>query len=141
MSPAAVALVWLGIVLGVSFMATPVKFTAASLDLPTALEVGRVTFELLARVEWVLCGVLLAAAWLSRRRLPWSAYVVFAIVILESVWLLPALGVRTDAIRAGGAVPASNLHNLFILGEVMQCAALGHVAWAVSRNVPRIARA
>lgn len=140
MRPSVVALVWLGILLGVSFLATPVKFRAASLDLPTALEVGRVTFRLLARVEWVLAAVLVASAWFARRQLPWSVYVVLAIVFLESVWLLPALGARTDIIRAGGTVPPSSLHRIFIFGELLECAALAHAAFAFSRrssSVPR----
>lgn len=133
MKPSAVALVWLGVVLGVSFLATPIKFAAPSLDLPTALEVGRVTFRLLARVEWALAIVLLVSAWLHRQRLPWSVFVVLGIVVLESVWFLPTLGARTDVIVAGGSVPPSSLHNLFILGEVIECLALGHAAIAFSR--------
>ena len=45
---------WLGKLLGVSLVSTPVKFQASSLDLPVALEVGRVTFELSAlfRLGW-----------------------------------------------------------------------------------------
>jgi len=42
------AWVWMGIVIGVSFLATPVKFTADSLTRPVALDVGRATFHALA---------------------------------------------------------------------------------------------
>ena len=133
MKPAAVALVWLGIVLGVAFLATPVKFAAPSLDLPTALEVGRVTFGLLARVEWVFAVVLLIATRVSGVRLPWSAFVVFAIIVLESVWLLPALGARSDVIIAGGITPPSSLHHVFVLGKAIECLALGHAAFSLSR--------
>lgn len=136
MKPSALALVWLGILIGVSFLATPIKFTAPSLDLPTALEVGRVTFRLLARVEWTLAILLVASAWFYRQRLPWSVYLVFAIVILEWTWLLPTLGARTDIIRAGGSVPASSLHQVFVLGEVLECAALAHAAYAFRAPVP-----
>ncbi len=134
MKPAAVALVWLGIVLGVAFVATPVKFTAPSLDLPTALQVGRVTFRALARIEWLLAVALVITTRVSRLRLPWTASVVLAIVVLESVWLLPALGARTDAIVAGAAVPASRLHQVFVLGKAIECLALGHAAFTLSRS-------
>jgi hypothetical protein len=131
--PSFVALVWLGIVIGVSFMATPIKFAAPSLDLPTALEVGRVTFRLLTRVEWVLAIVLVAFTWGAGRKLPWSAYVVIGIVVAEVAWLLPGLAARTDAIRAGGSPPASILHDLFIAAETAKCLALGHTAFALAR--------
>jgi hypothetical protein len=38
------AILWLGLLLGVSFLATPAKFLAPSLALPVALDVGRHTF-------------------------------------------------------------------------------------------------
>ena len=133
MNAAAVALLWLGIVIGVAFLATPVKFSAPSLDLPTALEVGRVTFRLLSRVEWVLAVLLVVVAVLARERLTWSVFVAIAILVLEAAWLLPALGARTDAIRAGLGVPPSRLHTVFIALELAKCAALGHAAFMMAR--------
>ena len=140
MKSAAVALVWLGIVVGVAFLATPVKFAAPSLELPTALEVGRVTFRLLARVEWLFAAALVITTRVSGYRLPWSAFVVFAIVVLESAWLLPALGARSDVIIAGGLTPPSSLHHVFVLGKAIECLALGHAAYCLSRPpVPTVA--
>ncbi len=133
MRPSFVALIWLGLVIGVSFVATPIKFTAPSLDLPTALEVGRVTFRLLMRIEWLLALVLVGLIWGSRLRLPWSALVVLAIVVVEASWLLPSLGVRTDAIRSGATPPASNLHTFFVAAELLKCAALAHCAIVLAR--------
>jgi hypothetical protein len=134
MKPSFIALVWLGIVLGVSFLATPIKFTATSLDLPTALEVGRVTFRLLSRVEWTLAAVFAVSLWWTRQRPPWTFFVVLGVLVLESAWLLPALGARTDAIRAGHAVSGSSLHTIFIAAELIQCAALAHIALVMSRS-------
>ena len=37
---------WLGILIGISFIATPVKFQAASLTRPVALDIGRATRRL-----------------------------------------------------------------------------------------------
>ena len=136
MKPAPIALVWLGIILGVSFIATPIKFTAPSLDLPTAREVGRVTFRLLARIEWGLGILLCVSALAHRQRLPWSAVVLLLGVVVESLVLLPALGARTDIIRAGGTPAPSHLHDLFILAEVLEILALGHIALVTSRTSP-----
>lgn len=62
-----VATLWLGLLIGVSFLATPVKFQAPSLTLATALEVGQATFALFTRVEWGLVVLLaLAVAWVGR---------------------------------------------------------------------------
>ena len=45
------ALVWFGVLAGVSFLATPIKFMAPSLSLSVALDVGRQTFAALNPLE------------------------------------------------------------------------------------------
>ncbi len=55
----ALALLWIGLLIGVSFLATPAKFLAASLTLPVALDVGRHTFAIFNRVEWLLAATFL----------------------------------------------------------------------------------
>lgn len=90
------ALVWMGIVIGVSFLATPVKFTADSLTRPVALDVGRATFHALAYLEWVLAALLAVLIWrtathqqsIGRRALTAAAVVVVAVVV-QSAWLNP----------------------------------------------------
>ena len=45
---------WIGLLVGVCFIATPAKFQAQSLSLPVALDVGRSTFAIWNNVEWIL---------------------------------------------------------------------------------------
>jgi len=132
--------VWAGIVIGVSLMATPVKFQASSLAMPTALEVGRYTFRLLARVELCLLIAMIVFAGLAR---PSFAAVVMLIVVVLAVvvqrlWLLPALDARVAAILAGTAVTGSSLHRVFALLECVKSALLigsGAVeSWRISRG-------
>ena len=52
-------MLWLGLQIGVAFLATPTKFLAPSLSLPVALDVGRQTFYVFNKVEWVMEAVLL----------------------------------------------------------------------------------
>src|SRR5690606_31087651 len=68
------SLVWLGLLLGVSFLATPVKFLAPSLTLPVALDVGRYTFTWLSRVEVVL-GVAILSAAIAQDPKAWATWV------------------------------------------------------------------
>lgn len=114
---------WLGILLGVSFLATTVKFQAPSLDLPTALDVGRVTFALLSKVEWVLCGLLIGAAFLSPQsqglRLV-GCSVLAMVLAIQALWLLPVLDARVGQIIGGASVPASNHHLLYVAAEALK---------------------
>jgi hypothetical protein len=65
-APSALALLWAGMLIGVSFLATPAKFLAPSLILPVALDVGRQTFGLFSLVEIVFASILVAAAFVTR---------------------------------------------------------------------------
>ena len=55
----AIAMLWLGQLIGVAFLATPAKFLAPGLSLPVALDVGRQTFYVFNKVEWVMEAVFL----------------------------------------------------------------------------------
>lgn len=110
-----VAAIWLGMLIGVSFIATPVKFQAAGLDLPVALDVGRLTFGVFARVEWGLAVVLIVTVAASHAP-GWRRYVTGAVVVglaLQGLWLLPALDARVAAIIGGQRPGASSHHFLY----------------------------
>ena len=53
---AAVAFVWLGMLLAISFLETPLKFLAPGIALPLGLGIGRLVFRALNTVEVVLAG-------------------------------------------------------------------------------------
>ena len=115
---AAIALIWAGMIIGVSMLATPVKFSAPSLTLPVALDVGRVTFHLFARVEWALAVALVIAGLAAQWRLSWlSIGFVVVVIALQALWLLPALGVRTTAVISGVTPPPSALHTWYVAAE------------------------
>lgn len=120
-----IATVWLGILIGVSFLATPVKFQAPSLSLPVALDVGRVTFALLAKVEWGLCAALLAAV-LAARRTVWAgmAGVLAVLLAIQAFWLLPILDQRVGLIIAGQQVAPSHDHVFYIVSDAIKGLAL-----------------
>ncbi len=87
MNPAWVCFLWTGITIGVSMIATPVRFTAETITRPIALDVGRVVFAALNKAElaalvvllivvrvsgkatkyWGFCGVLALIAWVMAR--------------------------------------------------------------------------
>lgn len=115
----AIAFIWLGIVVGVSFIAIPVRFQVESLAFPVAIELGQVTFHWLSRVEWVLAALLLVAALAGSRRLGQIVAVILAaLVALQAFWLLPILDARGGAIIAGNPLPASAHHTIYAVTEV-----------------------
>lgn len=121
-----VSLIWLGVLLGVSFVATPVKFSAASLTLPVALDVGRVTFALFSKIEWgvfaLLAFALVLAGWRLGRTL--AAGALLAALAAQAFWLLPVLDARVAAIIAGEQVPATFHHVAYVIVELIKACLL-----------------
>lgn len=126
MALALLTLVWAGMVIGVSGLATPAKFYAPSLSLPVALDVGRTTFHVFTRVEWILglALVLLLHALRHRRLILLGALLVVSILLVQALYLLPELDLRVAAIIAGQTPPPSSLHTWYAAAEAGKLAAL-----------------
>ena len=126
-----VASVWLGILVGVSFLPTLAKFHAASLDLAVALEVGRNTFAVFKKVEWGLATLLGIAVFFPRA--PRAEIVLLAITVaivaVQALWLLPALELRVEALVGGMPMPSSIHHMLYAVLEAAKVLALAAVAF------------
>lgn len=131
--------VWLGMLIGLSFIATPVKFQAAGLSLPVALEVGQVTFALFSLVEWGVAWILVLAmlvAW----PLHWrhgASLLLCLLVVLQGLWLLPQLDLRVAVIVAGGSVEPSCHHGVYALVEAVKALLLLVLVVAGDRRDPR----
>lgn len=144
---AALLFVWAGLLLGVSFVATPAKFMAPSLPMTQALDVGRWTFHVLAWIEWgfvVVTALLIAIAWRRDRAVigPSAGLVAVVAVVLavESLALRPALDARVLRIMAGESVPPSSMHNVYIGLEVLRLALILAAGVAAIRRVGRWSR-
>lgn len=140
--------VWSGLLIGVSFVATPAKFLAPSLELPQALDVGRWTFHVLTLIE---CGLVLVATLLAlgcwrRAASGWGAVMILLVAVavvlaIETFLLRPVLDARVLEIMAGRSIPPGMLHNVYIGLEVLKLAlimAAGIVSarWAQAATGP-----
>lgn len=124
-----VSLVWLGMLLGVSFLATPVKFQALSLELGVALEVGRVTFDIFTKIEWGLALLLVIATFFPRAPRAEMVFTAAAVLVvsIQAFWLLPVLDMRVEAVISGEPLPPSMHHMAYAFLEAVKAVALGAV--------------
>ncbi len=123
--------VWLGLVLGLSFIETPLKFLAPGITVPLGLGIGRLVFWALAIAGAVL---LLAMTLLALRpRTDRGGWIVIAAlwvtVAVQSVAIRPALSARSDIVIAGGDPGPSVLHYLYIATDLLLVALL--IVWLV----------
>jgi hypothetical protein len=119
----AIPFVWFGLVGGVSFMETPLKFRAPNITLPLGLGIGRIVFSALNKVEIAL-AILLLISFLFARPENKLAPIVFGIIafllILQSVWLLPSLNARAASVISESFAASSNTHFIYIAFEVIK---------------------
>lgn len=132
---------WGGLLLGVSFVATPAKFMAPSLNLPVALDVGRYTFSVFNKVEWGCAGLVAAFLVFSvrQRSVVLLAAILWTILLLETICLLPALDQRVGLILAGQQPPPSILHVIYIVLDCLKLVTLAASAFVTMRNLVRTA--
>jgi hypothetical protein len=128
-----IAFTWAGLVLGLSFIETPLKFQAPGVTTAIGVGIGRLVFAALNRVELVLAAVLLASFILGNRNTIKYLLVslILLIVSIQTFWLLPALDARAQLLIDGSPLPASIHHNVFVVVEslkVLALLALGIVA-------------
>ena len=106
---------WLGLVLGISVIETPLKFRAPGITLPLGLGIGRLVFRALNRVELVIAVVLTAVV--AHRARDWPLALAAAIAALApGAGRLPAApprpqgGAHHRGRGAPGVLAAPRLH-------------------------------
>ena len=119
-------LLWGGVTIGVAFIATPAKFLATTLTWTQWLDVGRHTIAVYNRLELITAAVLVAIALLTAKRVILPVLVLpSAIVLAETLWLIPALDRPVIAFISGARpLPSSPLHFVFICAELLKTASL-----------------
>ena len=128
----ALCFTWLGLVVGISFLEAPVKFTAPSLPRPVGLDVGRHVFTALNRTELVLALLVAGAWWMAqpRRAVTSSLGLVGGVLLIQTLWLLPTLKGQAATIIEGGSVAGPNyVHVAYGLLEGAKVVALGAAGW------------
>ena len=119
---------WIGFVCAISFMEAWIKFRAPGVTLPVGLGIGKLVFGALNKVEWIFAIAVCASAILHSKTVITVPNillgVIIIILILQTIWLLPALDIRAEQRIQGLPVTASNLHFYFIGMEFLKVAGL-----------------
>lgn len=128
---AAATLLWLGMVLAISFLEAPLKFRAPGLELHVGLAIGRIVFRALnvAEVAW---AVVIAACLIidpQSATITTLASVTGALLVVQLAVVRPRLNRRSEEVlaarSAGGAdAPRSRAHHAYIALETLKVAAL-----------------
>ena len=119
----AIPFIWFGMLGAISFLEAPLKFRAPGISLGLGLGIGRLVFQALNITEIVMAVILIATLFAVRPKRN-SISVLFGIIclllLLQTIWLLPALDARAEQIIQGGTPEASSLHLIYIFFELIK---------------------
>ncbi|WP_432410075.1 hypothetical protein [Rasiella sp. SM2506] len=119
---------WLGFLGTISFMEAWLKFRAPGITLELGLGIGRLVFNALNKVEWVLLlsilgGLLYYKQTVIQRQLIFLV-IPCLLLLLQTLWLLPALDHRAEMAILKQSLPPSNLHFYYVVMEIIKAACL-----------------
>ncbi|WP_019537898.1 hypothetical protein [Proteiniphilum acetatigenes] len=124
-----IVFLWIGFVCAISFMEAWLKFRAPGVTLPLGLGIGSLIFKALNKVEWVFAILMAVDLFLLHRgigiNLPRILFLIaLLILIIQTLWLLPALDARIPLYQQGLEVPSSPLHFYYVGTEVVKVVCL-----------------
>lgn len=115
---------WIGFVSAISFMEAWLKFRAPGITLPLGLGIGSLVFKALNMMEWLFALLIATRFILNRRsetRRSVTQYMIILLLLLvQTLWLLPALDARIPLYQQGLEVPSSPLHIYYVVAEVIK---------------------
>lgn len=122
----AAVFLWLGMVLAISFIETPLKFRAPGVTLPIGLGIGRLVFRALNVCELALAAVLVTCLVVTPPTTSIAVAVAVAVITLlaQVLAVRPRLTRRSDAVLAGGDGPRSRAHWVYVALEIVKVVAL-----------------
>ncbi len=103
-----------------------VKFRAESLDLPTALDVGRHVFSALNGVERVFSVFLMVVVFYryTDKIIVATGVLIFTFIVAQSGYLLPELNENAQLIIQGMQPEKNSVHMMYGVMEVLKLMAL-----------------
>lgn len=136
------AFLWAGCIIAISFMEAWLKFRAPGVSVSIGLGIGKLVFAALNKMEWVFAALIIICYLFNYKAINASVIIWFAIsagiLLLQTIWLLPALDTRAAAVIKGETVQPSSLHYYFVFAEFLKIVALIMMAWHLYK-VPFIA--
>lgn len=118
--------IWVGLICGISFLESWLKFQAPGMTLELGVAIGRLVFSALNKVEIVLAGIISISWWKIYHGHQVSNSTVFLIgltlivLMVQTLVLLPAMDKRAILRLLGQGLETSFLHIYYVAGEMFK---------------------
>lgn len=116
-----ITLIWVGMVLAISFMEAPLKFQSELVDTRVGVSIGRIIFTMLNRVEVIFLVIYTILTLVSGNfKRSYLLHMLIGIIVIQTFILLPFLDDRAIQIVAQQPVEDSILHINYVLLEIIK---------------------
>ncbi|MBS1692982.1 MAG: hypothetical protein JST91_12235 [Actinobacteria bacterium] len=117
-----VPMLWVGMLVGISFLEAPLRFRAPGVTLTIGLGIGRLVFRALNAAEVALLAVLVGAVLVTRPDAPAGVLLAATagVLVVQLVGVRPPLNRRSDRVLAGEQLPRSKPHLAYVGLEVVK---------------------
>ncbi len=124
-----VTILWIGFLVAIGFVETPLRFQPEQIDRIEALSIGHLVFHALNIAEILFASLLLAAAGLSAAAAGMARQntllgIVVSILLVQTLLLFTVLDWRTLAIINGQPVPEASYHMWYVGLDLVKLALL-----------------
>lgn len=125
------AIFWLGFFMAISFLETPLKFTAPGITMAQGVAIGHVVFGALNKAEWIFLIVIIATCikHFPDRGAVVAMGILMVVLLVETFWLLPVLDARAMTFINTGVRGPQALHRVFIGAEMLKIPMLLWIGW------------
>lgn len=118
------ALLWAGMILGISFLEAWAKFKTPNVPKLVNLQIGHTVFDYFHFVQWLFLTALLIVLILTYPYLEISIYTItltlIAIFSLQTFWLMPKFKKNIEILLTGLPLTPSPSHAIYALFEVLK---------------------
>jgi hypothetical protein len=124
--------IWLGLLIGISFIEAPLKFQAPGITIPLGLGIGRLVFSAMNKAELVLAALALFSVvnYPAFKKLGFFLVISIVLILLyQTFFLLPALDERATLVLQGIIIPSSYHHKLYVVLETAKLILLVVIGW------------
>ncbi|MFV0433455.1 MAG: hypothetical protein ACK5LO_05695 [Leucobacter sp.] len=131
---------WLGLIVAISFIEAPLKFQAPGITIPLGLGIGRLVFATLNMVEGaILIAYTVLALWPAEIRLAGRRLIIWAglaaVLVFKVAVVRPPLNARTDLVLQGAEPGQSLWHYVYIACDLATVVLLILAAVTAARAV------
>jgi hypothetical protein len=134
-APFALVFTWLGMVLAISFVETPLRFASPGISVALGVGIGRRVFRALNIAEAILAALLVAVAIVGWRRdetvAVWVLVALCVVFLVQAGVLRPLMDRRVTGDTAVATRPSTSLHPLYVALECVKVVLLLALAGAV----------